>query len=90
MINCKTIKESDHFCRPNGHYNSVQLIELNDGYLMKDELPCYWLVGVVAYINYDEKFVGEIKHFSNLEDAREEYSKLCDIFNVAEEEVFNV
>lgn len=89
MLNYDTIKESDSFARPNGYYNSVQLIELNDGYMMKDELPCYWLVGVVAYIDYNERFVGEIQHFTNLEDAKEEYSKQCDIFGVAESEVFN-
>ena len=76
MINYKIIKESDPWRCPE-----------NLGWVTGEY---YSLVGVVAYINYNEKFVGEIKHFSNLEDAREEYSKLCDIFNVAEEEVFNV
>jgi hypothetical protein len=53
--------------------------------MMKDELPCYWLVGVVAYIDYNERFVGEIQHFTNLEDAKEEYSKQCDILPCSRE-----
>ena len=92
MINYKTIKESESFRRPyhDDNLHTVQLIELDSSYIVKDELPCYWLVGVVGYINYRDQFVGAIHHYSSQKDAEDKYSELCDRYSVKEEEVFGV
>ena len=97
MFNYTTLKESDSWRCPvsngwvTGEYCSkyVVLVELNDAFLVKDHLPCYYIVGVASHINYQDQFIGAISHFDDLKDAEKHYSKLCEKYSVAESEVFN-
>lgn len=91
MFNYNTLKESDSFRRPYNDegYHSVVLLELNDGFLVKDHLPCYYIVGVASYIDYQDRLTGAVSHFDDLKDAEEHYSRLCERYSVAESEVFH-
>lgn len=91
MFNCKTIKESDQVpSQVTLGFNSIQIVELYDGYFMSEEYPCYYLVGMVSYINYQDNFVGHIHPCRSIEQAEKVFSNLCQRFDIAESEVFNV
>lgn len=92
MINYNTLQQSESFRRPysDDTWHSVVLLELHDGYIVKDHLPCYFLVGVSSYISYQDRLTGAILHFDNQKDAEKKYSELCERYSVKEEEVFGV
>ena len=86
MFNHRTIKESDSFTQGQGYYCTVQMIDIDEGYIIKDGLPCWYLVGVVGFIDYQDKWVGEVKHFHSASEAEKAYSDMCLMYHVSEQE----
>ena len=90
MFNYKIIKESDQVrSKVTEGFDSIQIVELEEGYFEKDEYFCIFLVGMVSYINYRDNFVGHIHPCRSLEQAEEVFSGLCQRHDIAESEVYN-
>lgn len=88
-IKTKLIKESESFTCGNSRPFTIQLAELNNGFLRdSDWMPCYYLVTVTKLDeSYDDVPTGEILFFDTITKAVEKYSELCRHHEVAEEEV---
>ena len=88
-IKTKIIKESESFLCGEPRPFTIQLAELNNGFLRNsDWMPCHYLVSVIELDeSYDDVPTGEILFFDSLKEAEEKYSELCRHHEVAEEEV---